>query len=210
MRVRSFTAAALLLAGFPAVVLGQSWPEGWEARADHAGADLSEVEFVTMEPGWHITTGPATILYDPTRTASGEFRVESEVFLFDPEGRREAFGFFVGGRDLQGPGQEYVYFLIRPTGEFLIKRRTGSTTTDVQGWTAHGAVVPWSGREPGSATARNVLAIEAGAETVRFLVNGSVVASRPRQSLRVDGIVGLRINHMLNIHVTSLEVTSPK
>lgn len=207
MKFRPLLAALLLIALSPTVALAQAWPDGWEARPDQAGADLTEVEFVTMTPGWHVTTGPATILYDPAKTARGAFRVESETFLFDPRGRREAFGIFMGGRDLQGAGQEYLYFLLRPTGEFLIKRRTGANTSDVVGWTPHEAIVSWAGRGDEAANAKNVLAVEAGTETVRFLVNGAEVATLPRRDLSLDGVVGLRVNHMVDIHVTTLSVT---
>ena len=56
------------------------------------------VSFVDMPPGWHITTGPSVILYDPARTATGAYRVRSESFLFDPGTRREGYGLLIGGR----------------------------------------------------------------------------------------------------------------
>ena len=211
MRLRSSFAGALagflLAVSVPTQAEAQDWPDGWQSRTDRPGMDVSEIAFVTMEPGWHVTTGPAAILYDPSRTASGAFRLESETFLFDPQGRREAFGFFMGGKELQGDNQEYVYFLIRPTGEFLIKRRTGGTTSDIVSWTANPAILAWADREEDAATVKNVLAVEAGTETVRFLINGDEMASLPRADLDLDGVVGLRVNHAVNIHVTSLDVT---
>jgi len=41
---------------------------------------------------------------------------------------------------------------------------------------------------------------------VRFSINGTVVATRPRAGLGVDGIVGFRVNHSLSVHVQSLTV----
>ncbi|MBP1778939.1 MAG: hypothetical protein H6Q86_4950, partial [candidate division NC10 bacterium] len=35
-------------------------------------------------------------------------------------------------------------------------------------------------------------------------------ASRPRADVAVDGVVGLRVNHNLNLHVSKLEVTAAK
>lgn len=89
-----------------------------------------------MEPGWHVTTGPAVILYDPSRTGTGEFRVEAETNLFDPGERREGYGIFVGGSDLAGDGQRYLYFLLRRDGRFLIKARSGEETRVVRSWTS--------------------------------------------------------------------------
>jgi len=186
----------------------QERPADWRLRADRPGSDIEEIFFVNMEPGWHITSGPAAIYYNPATRASGVFRVESEIFLFDPQGRREAFGIFVGGQDLEADSQRYVYFLIRASGEFLIKRREGGDTPTLVGWTQHDAVVPWSAKGPDDETVLNVLALEADGEQVRFLVNDIEVGRLPRAELAVDGVVGLRVNHALNLHVSSLEVSS--
>ena len=120
---------------------GLPFPEGWEVRFDREGASMDDLYLVSMPPGLHVTTGPAVIAYHPDSVATGDFRIESETFLFDPEGRREAFGFFVGGTELQGPGQRYTYFLLREGGEFLVKTRSGAETAEVQGWTAHPSIV---------------------------------------------------------------------
>jgi len=169
---------------------------------------MEDIWYVDMPPGWHITTGPAAIFWDPARTASGDFRVESEVYLFDPGQRREAFGIFFGGEDLQGPDQAYTYFLIREGGEFIVKGRSGDNTPTLIPWTANGAIVSYATKPEGADTAKNLLAVEARGDTVHFFVNGSEVASLPRSQLRTDGIVGLRANHNLNLHFSTLEVTS--
>jgi hypothetical protein len=169
---------------------------------------MSEVFFVDMPPGWHITTGPSGILYNPEMTAGGDYRVEMEVYLFDPEGRRESFGFFVGGRDLQSDGQGYLYFLIRDGGEFLIKLREGENTRTIQNWTPHPAILAYADREEGGATILNTLALESEGGTLRFEVNGEEVATMDAATLPADGIVGLRVNHRLNLHVSRLEISA--
>ena len=73
-------------------------------------------------------------------------------------------------------------------------------------WTEHPAIVSWEGRGEG-ATAKNVLAIEVRGDEVAFFVNDQEVARVPRADVDTDGIVGLRVNHGLNLHVTSLDVT---
>jgi hypothetical protein len=192
----------LLLAASPLVAQqGGKRPEGWKTRFDRPAPD-SLLRFESMEPGWHITSGPSGILYDPSRTAEGNFRVESEIFLF-PSPPREAFGIFIGGENLDAPNQSYLYFLIRGDGRYLVKRRAGSETHELVPWTANEAIVKPDG---GKGTAKNVLAIEAGAEKVRFLINGEEVTSLPRSEVDAEGIVGLRVNHNLDVHVSSLKV----
>ena len=182
----------------------REFPEGWEVRFDQEGASMDDLHMVAMPPGIHITTGPRMIAYHPDSVAAGDFRIESETFLFDPEGLREAFGFFIGGSDLQGPDQRYTYFLLREGGEFLVKTRSGTATPVVQDWTAHPAIVSYATKPEDASTARNVLALEADGDELRFFVNGEQVWSGPRGDVATDGVFGLRVNHRLNLHVTTI------
>lgn len=176
-------------------------PQDWHVRFDRPGPPDSAVYFVTMEPGWHITSGPSGILYNPSQVAQGEYRVKSEIYLFPGE-RREGYGIFIGGKDLADQGQAYVYFLLRKDGRYMIKHRSGSQTPTIVPWTVHEAIVPQSGDE----NAKNVLEVAVGTEKLDFYVNGERVKSLPRGDLGTDGVVGLRINHNLNLHVSSLTV----
>ncbi len=197
----SFTAPALAAQDFER-------PEDWQVRFDEPGASEDQLEmFVSMPPGWHVTSGPAAIYWDPEMEASGEYRIEMEVFLFEPHGMmREAFGFFTGGLGLDGADIEYTYFLIRDGGEFIVKRREGADAPTVLPWTGHEAILGWADRGDGT-TAKNILAAEADADEVRFFVNDAQVAVLPRAEVAMDGIYGFRVNHMLNLHISRLEVT---
>ncbi|HUH12744.1 MAG TPA: hypothetical protein VMK65_06520 [Longimicrobiales bacterium] len=183
------------------------WPTGWEARLDRPDrGSRDDVQFVTMAPGWHVTTGPATILYDATRTASAPYRVEAEMHLFDPGQRREGFGIFIGGRDLEGEGQAYTYFLLRQDGRFLIKRRAGEETPTVVDWTEEPAIAAWAEREEGETSVANTLAVDVGTDEVVFSVNGTEVARVPASSVDRDGVAGLRVNHALDLHVARFDI----
>jgi hypothetical protein len=209
-------ASALLFSFLPSpfgVVLAQETrpdlipPPSWQVRLDRPQqASVEDVWYVDMPPGWHITTGPAAIFWDPANQASGEYRLESEIFLFDPGERREGFGVFLGGMELRASTQAYVYFLLREGGEFIVKTRRGDETETVIPWTAHPAIASWADRGPDAATAKNVLAVEVGAAQLRFFVNDVEVAALPTDGPSTAGVFGLRVNHNVNIHVTNLEV----
>ncbi|HEY5609567.1 MAG TPA: hypothetical protein VIL97_00055, partial [Thermoanaerobaculia bacterium] len=138
-------------------------PVGWKVILDKpkegvviGDAKESDIFFVNMTPGWHVTTGPAAIFYHPDCTASGEYRLESVIHLFDPsKGHNEAFGVLFGGKDLGSDARAYDYFVIRNSGEFLIKRREGAKTSAIQDWTAHAAIKRWAA---GESSAKNRLA----------------------------------------------------
>ncbi|MBT8401060.1 MAG: hypothetical protein KJO98_11335 [Rhodothermia bacterium] len=187
-------------------------PPDWIVRLDKQDPDVvigreeegSDIRFVAMTPGWHITTGPRAIYYHPASTAEGNYTARASIYLFPPGERNEAYGLFVGGVDLDSDSQQYLYFLIRRSGEFLVKRRAGDETEVVREWTAHDAINPYTEETKG--TVNNVLAVQVGADAVSFLVNDVEVAQLPRSEVEVDGIVGLRINHALNVHVDDFGV----
>lgn len=180
-------------------------PIGWRVRYDageHAGHGADSISFVQMTPGFHATTaGAAAILWHPDSVARGSYTVESTIFLFPTKGRdREGYGLFIGGQQLDGDAQQYVYFLLRNDGRFLVKTRTGATTRVMQDWTPHAAIK----RQTGSDAVQNDLRVTAGSDSVRFAVNGTVVATVPTTRLMVDGVFGLRLNHAVNAHVSRI------
>lgn len=193
----------------PAPVRTDARTLGWQVRADDPKADVSKLTFVEMKPGWHITTGPVSgVLFHPGMTGTGNFTAQSSVYFFPPKStHEEAYGLVVGGKDLAGAAQSYTYFLARNDGKFMIKRRDGAATSTIMGWTDTDAIKKW---KQGESPALNVLRIEAGAKNVVFKINDKPVATRPRATTPVDGVVGLRANHFLDLHLRDLTVTTSK
>jgi hypothetical protein len=205
--------AALLLTALGAEAVAQEQanmqrPTNFRVRYDRANAVDSLFHFVNMRPGWHVTSGRfSAIMWNPELNASGNFRVESLTHLFPAAGHAEGFGLVLGGRDLDGAGQSYLYFLIRKDGQFLIRTRNAAATADVVPWTAHAAITPQPATDSTASSVRNTLAVEASAQAVDFFVNGQRVHTMPRRGATIDGLVGFRVNHGLNLHLQTLELT---
>ena len=201
--MRSTALFALL---FPASLLAQAapLPAGWQARPDRPETGLTGLSFETMSPGWHVTTGPAVILWQPEKTTTGPFTLDAEVFFFR-EGSRdtEAYGILFGGKNLDRDDQEYIYFLLRNDGKYLVKHRQGSETHTITDWTPHPAIQRHTGQ--GGPTVKNALTVKSGPDSVRLLVNGQEVQAYSAGIMKTDGLIGLRINHGLNLHVSRLE-----
>jgi len=192
-------------------------PEGWEVRLDKpmenliisSEPDSGDIYFVNMTPGWHLTTGPRAIFWHPENKANGEYSVTTSIHLFDTKGRdREGFGLIFGGNDLKGDNQEYIYFLIRNTGDFLIKSRKGEETFNITQWTASDAIVKY---EAGSEMpAFNTLSVKIGTNTAGFYINGQKVIDQSlgdgMEKLKTDGLFGLRVNHAVNLHVEDFKL----
>ena len=92
--------------------------------------------------------------------------------------------------------------MIRQGGEFLVTKRMGADTSAVVDWTAHDAINDLDDQGRSS----NTLAVELGSSQVRFLVNGTEVTSQPRSAVDTDGITGLRVNHLLDVHIGDLNL----
>jgi len=186
-------------------------PPTWKVRFDHPGTatvgseqDSVDVWFVNMTPGWHITTGPAAILYHPASTVEGSQRIESNIYFFDPGERLEAYGLFFGGQNLEDDDITYDYFLVRNNGEFIVKRWTGDETSVIHPWTAHEAVAIFGSDTED--TVANKLSLEIHDAEVAFFVNNTEVVRLPRESVNTDGVLGFRLNHHVNVHVSTLSV----
>jgi len=185
-----------------AVQGGGSLPTGWMARTDK-GAAMTNVKFVDMAPGWHITLGPAAIFYRPADTVSGNAHLAAKLHMTPPKPMHpESYGMFLGGQDLQGPNQAYTYFLIRADGNFMIKRRMGDKTTTIMGWTPNTAVNP----ADADGNAANELSVQIKDGKVSFMANGKELYVANAADVDTKGVVGVRINHNLSIHLEKLDV----
>ena len=185
-----------------AVAGGGTLPAGWHARTDR-DASLDNVKFVTMAPGWHVTTGPAVILWRDTDTGTGSYTLKATLHQTKAPAHPESYGIFTGGKDLSGAGQSYTYYLIRGDGKFLIKRRTGATTANVtDGWTDNTAVR----KADAEGKAANTLEVVVTGDKASFRANGTELWSGPASSIDAQGIAGMRVNHNLDLHVAEFGV----
>ena len=159
-----------------------------------------------MGKGLHVTTGPAIILYRADTKGTGPFHTLATFTQTKPSQHAEGYGLFVGGQDLDGAGQKYIYFLVRQDGSYLIKRREGEKTTDVsKGWVQSAAVKKPEAQGLVDQPARG--GQQAGSEPGRLPGEraGGLRAPTPR-TMALDGIVGLRVNHNLDVHIEGFDV----
>jgi hypothetical protein len=204
---RLSVASLLLLVTLP--VAAQT-PEGWQLRLDRSTNaadpdDVPDVKFVKMGNGFHVTTGPAVVLWRPADTATGAYTIKARFRLAKPSGHTNYYGLVFGGSDLAGPEQSYLYFLVAQNGTFLIRHRAGIETHDVQGRTANASVA----RPDSTGVSINVLEVRVAPDRIDYTVNGIVVHTTAKAGLtgRTDGLWGLRVNHQLEVHVDQVGKT---
>ena len=181
---------------------------GWMGRidpqAERRGMKLDDAKFVSMGTGYHVTSGPAAIYWNPKNVTSGPFTASTTVTQTKAPMHPEAYGLFFAGSNLDKPDQSYAYFIVRGDGKFLINHRAGDQVHKLVPWTDNAAIV----KADANGKATNKLTVDATkADSIRFLVNGTQVAALPVSQLgNGHGVVGLRVNHNLDVHVGDLTI----
>jgi hypothetical protein len=87
----------------------------------------------------------------------------------------------------------------------LLKRREGDANAPTIGGKTASDVV----KKPGAdGTSVNDLEVRVQANKIDYVVNGTVVHSTPKTGMtaKTDGLVGIRINHMLEVHIDNFAV----
>jgi hypothetical protein len=207
-RTVSLAALALLAA---APLVAQS-PAGWKLRSDRSTSAsdpdaAGPIKFVTMGTGFHATNPQAAVYWNPAHTVTGNYSVKATFTLMRPSSHTNYYGLVFGGGDLEGPAQSYLYFLVGQDGTWILKRREGNSTRDVAGYTPNDAI-----KQPdGSGKSTNTLEVRVTADKIDYVVNGTVVQTTPKTgpTAKTDGIYGIRINHLLEVHVDGFGVTRP-
>ena len=192
-----------------AVPVAAQTSDGWKVRIDKSQNasdpdDSPDLKFMVMGKGFHVTGGPAGTFWNPANTATGNYTAKATFNLLKPSGHTNYYGLIFGGKDLDAPNQSYLYFVVAQNGTYQIRHLSGETTQNVQGRTPHEAI-----RQPGAdGRSTNVLEVRVAGDTISYVVNGTVVHTTPKSgpAANTDGIVGFRVNHLLDVHVEGFEL----
>jgi hypothetical protein len=194
----------LLLAGS----LRAQAPAGWQVRIDRSTNatdpdDVPDIKVATVGKGFRVTGGPAGTFWNPTNIGKGNFTARGSFTLMKPSGHVNYYGLVFGGEELGAAKQRYIYFLVAQDGTLIIRQRTGENVQDVHR-AMHSAV-----RRPGAdGMSTNALEVRVAGGQISYVVNGTVVHTTPKSGLtaQTDGIVGVRINHVLDVQVDAFQV----
>ena len=184
-------------------------PEGWRVRVDRSQNasdpdDVPDLKVATVGKGFRATGGPAGTFWNPANRATGNYTVRATFNLMKPSSHTNYYGLVFGGSDMEGAAQKYVYFMVAQNGTYIIRSRAGEQTQDIQARMTHTAV-----RQPGAdGRSTNTLEVRVAGNTVSYVVNGTVVHSAPKSgpTATTDGLVGVRINHVLDVQVENFEL----
>ncbi|MEO5814395.1 MAG: hypothetical protein ABIT20_03840 [Gemmatimonadaceae bacterium] len=187
---------------------GGALPVGWSGRTDDAKKKVADAKFVTMGSGFHVTSGPAAIYWTDKNKVKGPFTASATFRQTKKPEHPEAYGMIFAGNKLDTPEQSYFYVLVRGDGKVLVNHRAGAEVHKIMDWKE----VASAKKEDASGVATNTIGIDATKpDSVRVLVNGVQVTALPgSNSGSTDGIVGLRVNHNLDVHISDFTVAPKK
>jgi hypothetical protein len=191
-----------------AVSVSAQSPQGWKVRIDRSTNaqdpdNTPNLTFAAMGKGFHVKGGPAGTFWNPANTATGSYTLKGTFNLQAPSNHTNYYGLIFGGSSLEGASEAYAYFVVAQDGTFLIRQRAGENVSDVKARMAHASVK----RPDASGKSTNALEVRVAGDTVSYVVNGTVVHSGPKGGLKTDGLVGVRVNHVLDVQVEDFDVS---
>jgi hypothetical protein len=188
-----------------AVPLAAQAPKDWKMRVDRSTSASDPdapgaIKFVTTASGFQATNPQAAVYWNPANATKGTYTIKGTFKLLKPSGHTNYYGLVFGGSDLEGPTQKYIYFMVAQNGTWLIKVRDGDATTKTVSEKTPSDVVT---KPDASGVSTNALEVRVGADSITYVVNGTVVSTTPRTGLTAvtDGVYGIRINHLLEVQI---------
>jgi hypothetical protein len=204
---RYVTCLVVLFAAATIAVAAQS-PAGWKLHVDRSTTATDpdaagNIKFTTAGTGFHAVNPQAAVYWKPGNTAAGTYELKGSFTLLEPSNHTNYYGLVFGGKDLEGPGQAYTYFMVAQDGTWLLKQRTAENTPTI----ARGAS-PAIKKPDASGKSTNQLEVRVAADKVDFVVNGTTVHSAPKRGAlaSTDGTYGMRVNHFLNVQIDNVSV----
>jgi len=164
-----------------------------------------------MGTGYHLTNGPHAIVWNNANRATGDYTVKARLTKTpkSTSSHEESYGLFIGGSDLNGGKQNYLYCVVFGSGNVMLRHRAGGDTHTLLGKTANAAA-----SKMGERGATDEIAMWVRSGRVGCSVNGTEVFSAaaadmvgPGKLVSTDGIYGIRASHNLDLHIEGPTVT---
>lgn len=232
-RVFALTVAVALVAsqaaaqddGSKAVKDGGIKVSGWAGKVDAneaaAGLALKDQLFVSMGPGFHVTTGPATTYWNTAQNLKGDYTVSAkfnEAKYMSINTHPHPYGIFVAGKNMDADKIEGLYCAAYGNGTFIFRGFSPTSTArgNVFRPSGSGAAIPHDKVNKAAGKDQPVsqeIAISVKGDKVSCSINGTEVQSYTKAELigdgkltSLDGFAGVRFAHNTDAHVSDWKV----
>ena len=193
---------------------------GWMGKVDAGearhGMTVENAKFVTMGPGMHVTTGPATTYWNPANTATGDYTVKAtfnEAKFMGLSPHPHPYGIVIAGNGMGTDDATYLYCAAYGDGKFIV-RGFGPAAFQMNGreGETNAAVHKAAGKDQ---PVQQTIAMSVKGDKVTCNINGTDVASYTKAELAAkglkstDGVYGIRFAHNTDAHVAGFTKTTP-
>jgi hypothetical protein len=212
--------AAVLMSGVPSaqgqdadkkVAGGGVTAKGWQGKADPGnkqGLTVNDSKFATEGSGFHLTTGPAAVYWNPANTAKGDFTVKAT--FREPKqtyNHPHPFGVFIGGTQLDTDTPSMLYCVAYRDGSYTVRQFSAGKPSQVVRKTPHEKVTKATGPE---AEVTQEVALVVKGPRVECMINGASVWGADKSeigNISTDGLTGIRVSHNSDAIVSNFAVT---
>src|SRR2546422_1873151 len=101
---------------------GGAFPAGWHVRTDK-NRPTADVRFVRMGGGFHVSLGPAVVLWRDADRATGSYSASATLTQTKKPRHPEGYGLIIGGSRPRDARHRYTFFLVGRDGAVLLKPR---------------------------------------------------------------------------------------
>jgi hypothetical protein len=196
------------------------WTGKVDANEEAAGMTVDNLKFVSESGGFHVTTGPASTLWNPANKATGDYTIRAsfnEPEFMGINTHPHPYGIAIAGNDLGTPNMSILYCSAYGSGTFIV-RGFGPTAFQVNGArpeanaAIHKAGAGGDGAGTAAAKGKPVtqdIALSVKGDKIECAINGTVVGSYDKSAVvgpgklkSTDGVYGLRFAHNTDVIVT--------
>ena len=192
---------------------------GWTGKVDaseeRAGQTIDNAKFAMDGAQMKVTTGPAVSYWNPANKATGNYTIKAtfnEPKYMNLNSHPHPYGIFIGGNDLGGGEQSYLYCAAYGNGTFIV-RGFGPGPFQMNGFRGGADPAVHKAAAKGEPVTQDI-AISVKGDRVECTINGTMVAGYDKPAVvaagklkSTDGIYGLRFAHNTEVIVTGFSIT---
>lgn len=191
---------------------------GWTGKVDpNEAKNGQKLENAKLANALHVTTGPATVYWNPANKATGNYTVKAtftEPKYMSLMNHPHPYGVVIAGNDMGTDQQSYLYCAAYGNGSFIV-RGFGPEPFRMNGGRGEMSDAVHKAAGPLQPVSQDI-AVSVRGDKVDCSINGTVVGSYDKSALlgagklkSTDGVYGIRFAHNTEGTVTGLTVTKP-
>lgn len=196
-------------------ITAAGWTGKIDANEERQGQKLENAKFAQSGGTFNVTTGPAVTYWNPANKATGNYTVKAtftEPKYMNLNDHPHPYGIMIGGNDLGGAEQSYVYCAAYGNGNFIV-RGFGPAAFQLNGRRGEANDAVHKAAAKGEPVTQEIaMSVKDG--RVECSINGKVVAGYDKAAAvgegklkSTDGVYGLRFAHNTEVNVTGFSMT---